>query len=378
MNVFHININYSLRPLHQELVRALGKIGVKNEVFVPISDVQSCKVEIDDNVLIKECFKKFDRLFFSRKQKKILAAAKDEFSKQNYEIIHAHTLFTDGNVAMELSDKSGIPYIVAVRNTDVNIFFKYRPWLIPLGMRIMDRASQIIFLSEAYKNTVINGYVPKHYRERIFSKSTVIPNGIDQFWLDNMRAPKAINLTSKLNLLSVCEVDKNKNIAETIKAIKLLRDKGYDCKLAVVGRIKDKKISREIVNEEFVFYYKPIPKHELINLYDKADIFVMPSHTESFGLVYAEALSQGLPVIYTRGQGFDGQFVEGKVGYAVSDKDPEEIVGAVLRIVSNYTQISANAIEGCQRFSWNLIADMYKDIYGGILNEPEVGFQGRA
>jgi len=43
----------------------------------------------------------------------------------------------------------------------------------------------------------------------------------------------------------------------------------------------------------------------------------MPSITETFGLVYAEALSQGLPVLYTRGQGFDRQFEEGEVGYAV-------------------------------------------------------------
>lgn len=40
----------------------------------------------------------------------------------------------------------------------------------------------------------------------------------------------------------------------------------------------------------------------------------MPSHKETFGLVYAEAMSQGLPIIYTKNQGFDGQFPDGYVG----------------------------------------------------------------
>ena len=43
----------------------------------------------------------------------------------------------------------------------------------------------------------------------------------------------------------------------------------------------------------------------------------MTSLGESFGLTYAEAMSQGVPVIYSKGQGFDGQFKEGVVGYHV-------------------------------------------------------------
>ena len=56
----------------------------------------------------------------------------------------------------------------------------------------------------------------------------------------------------------------------------------------------------------------------------------MLSIMETFGLVYAEAMSQGLPIIYTKGQGFDEQFDEGKVGYHADCFNIEEIVKRII------------------------------------------------
>lgn len=363
MNILHININYSLRPLHQELVRGIEKYGHKEAVFVPISDKHSCKIEIDDNVILSECFNKCDRFLFRNKQNKIYKACLKEIEVKQYDIIHAHTLFTDGNVAMRLSKYKNVPYLVAIRNTDVNVFFKYRPWLIPLGTRIMLNAEKVIFLSEAYKSHVISNYVKKKYRDEILSKAVVLPNGIDDFWLEHIQKPKSFKTGQIVNLLSVCEIDKNKNIFETVEAMKILKEKGYECRLTLIGRPKDKKIIDAIKKNSDVHYYPPMPKENLIEHYSKSDIFVMPSHTESFGLVYAEALSQGLPIVYTRGQGFDGQFEDGTVGYSVSDVDSKELSKKIIEITDKYNQMSKNAIDGCRKFSWSLIAEEYSKLY---------------
>ena len=80
--------------------------------------------------------------------------------------------------------------------------------------------------------------------------------------------------------------------------------------ITVIGDIK---IRINELNENFIKYFI------------ESDIFVMPSRYETFGLVYVEALSQGLPVIYTRGQGFDGQIPDGEVGYSVKCNDVNEI-----------------------------------------------------
>lgn len=369
MNVLHININYSLRPLHQELIRALNRYGVNNTVFLPMQKFGDSKVLLDDYVIQSECFEKKDRYFYKLKQRKILNACKREITDLAPKIIHAHTLFTDGNVAMHIAKEREVPYVVAVRNTDVNVFFKYRPWLIPLGIKIMRNAKSVVFLSESYKRDVIYSYIPKKFQEEIIRKASVIPNGIDKFWLDNINNSKDYQSNRQIELLSVCEVDKNKNIFETIKAVKILKDKGIECHLTVIGRAKEKRIVTAIQKESFVDYYSPKPKEELIKYYHNADIFVMPSHTESFGLVYAEALSQGLPVLYTRGQGFDGQFNEGEVGYPISDENPRELAEAIVKVCDEYKRMSDNAVRGCEKFSWSLIAKEYIQLYGGIVLE---------
>lgn len=89
----------------------------------------------------------------------------------------------------------------------------------------------------------------------------------------------------------------------------------------------------------------------------------MPSHHETFSLVHAEAMSQGLPVIYSRGQGFDGQFEDGVVGFSVQYDSPEEIAEKVIDIINNYEAISQNCVEKADKFDWDKIAGKYIEIY---------------
>ena len=127
------------------------------------------------------------------------------------------------------------------------------------------------------------------------------------------------------------------------------------------------KIYERLKTYECFRYTEPKKKEELIDYYRDADIFVMPSLTETFGLVYAEAMSQGLPVIYTRGQGFDGQFEEGVVGYHTDSSSTEELISAIKNIVDNYEKISADCTDSAGKFDWKAITAKYADIYGGLV-----------
>ena len=104
-------------------------------------------------------------------------------------------------------------------------------------------------------------------------------------------------------------------------------------------------------------------KNELLKHYRECDIFVMPSFTESFGMVYAEAMSQGLPVIYTKGEGIDGYFEPGEAGFAVDPGKPEEIVQAVQNITGRYMEISGFCSEKSDLFNRDRIGLMYKELY---------------
>ena len=130
-----------------------------------------------------------------------------------------------------------------------------------------------------------------------------------------------------------------------------------------MGKIKDYSIYNEIKEVPYINIVQPMQKDELIEVYRRNDVFVMPSIHETFGLVYAEAISQGLPVIYTKGQGFDGQFEDGVVGYSVDCFSPEDIAKRVLYVIKNYRILTTNCIELCDKFDWNVLEKEYSKVY---------------
>ena len=297
---------------------------------------------------------------------------------KSFDLIHAHTLFTDGNCARDIFKKYSIPYIVAIRNTDINIFFKKAFWLRRRGIQIMKDASAIIFLSPPYKKEVFFKYVPIEFASEFEKKTYIIPNGIDDYWLNNINSKKDIISVKKridlkkIHLIYAGEISRNKNLDLTIKAVKILQQKGYAVRYCVVGKIRDDCLYKKITKEPFVHYVEPQEKERLIGKYRDNDIFVMPSHTETFGLVYGEAMSQGLPVIYTRGQGFDGQFEEGEVGYAVDSNNAEEVVMRIIDICHNYEGMSQKCLCSVNKFRWDIIASRYAQIYEEIRNGKDI------
>ena len=94
--------------------------------FSPTYDKEKSIAKSSNNVNICQCFKKKDRYFYRIKQKKILENIKLNVNIRQFDIIHAYTVMSDGNVARNLSKEYGVPYVVAVRDTDINTFFRYR------------------------------------------------------------------------------------------------------------------------------------------------------------------------------------------------------------------------------------------------------------
>lgn len=366
MRVLHINCNYVGTTLHQLMTEALDALGYSNQVFVPTYDRKTAVIVPNENVCFCECFNKWDRLVFDYKQKKIRAALQANINASNFDLIHAYTLFTDGNCARRLSRAYGIPYVVAVRNTDVNSFFRLMPHLRHRGVQIMRDAAAVFFLSEAYRKQVFDKYIPEQYRKEIEKKTHIIPNGIDSFWFDNQPEVKKGFDPRKIKLVYAGRIDRNKNIPSTQKAVKLLRKQGYEVMLTVVGKVLDKKSFRIIQKDPYTTYYPAMPKEKLIDIYRESDIFVMPSFTESFGLVYAEAMSQGLPVVYSKGQGFDNQFAEGLVGYHVDANNPSDIADGIRRVIAHYDDIQKNVVRAARGFNWTRLAEEYDQIYRAI------------
>jgi glycosyltransferase involved in cell wall biosynthesis len=80
-----------------------------------------------------------------------------------------------------------------------------------------------------------------------------------------------------------------------------------------------------------------------------------------------EAMSQGLPVIYSKGQGFDCQFDEGLVGYHVDAYDAQSVADGIEKVIKNFGTISKNTISSARIFNWQEITNRYAKIYSSIV-----------
>lgn len=369
MKVLHINSYYSVSSFYRNLYDKQIEKGLDLDVFVPVSSSsKSSDLLMDEYTKVSANHSKCDRFIFHLKHNKIYKDIRNNYNISDYSVIHAHSLFSNGYIALKLKKEYGTPYVVAVRNTDVNTFFKYMINLRKIGLNILKESEKIIFLSNAYKQQVLEKYIPLHMQNEIESKVEVIPNGIDDFWLKNKVGFKLLQSNERLKLLYIGVINKNKNILKTIEAIEILRNSGRDISLTIVGKVQDKSIFNKIGNYPFVKYLKPMKKEELLLIYRDHHIFVMPSTSESFGLVYAEAMSQGLPVIYSEGQGFDRQFEEGLVGYHVNSGDSIDISEKIVLIQENYSEISSNCVKSVDKFRWESISNKYSNIYVNIAN----------
>ncbi len=362
--VLHINCNYMGTKLHQTMIEHFEKYDIDNVVFCPIYGGSEIVTTPHDNVTVSKCFSFYDRLFFFRKQKKILKEIKRSYNPINFSCIHAYTLFTDGNCAYNISREYRIPYVVAIRATDL-VFFKYRPYLKKRGTDILNSAAAIFFLSKATMKKVYNGYLKGYNTSNLLNKSYIIPNGIDDYWHERKPCIKKClpNKEQPIEIICVAKIIKRKNIPVLQRAIQLLNSHNLNVKLTLIGEGVNKKELALILKDNNTTYFQPVTKEKLIDYYRKATIFVLPSKGETFGLVYAEAISQGLPVLYSANEGFDEQFEEGVVGYHVNPNSSKDIAKKIVRIVKEYPQISERIMDCSAKYKWDDIVAEYVRIY---------------
>lgn len=365
MKILYLCTFYHRAMIFRDSMNYLEKSGhvinVFNAVAFGAKIDEKYRSIMDDKVIHKACFRQRDRYFYFRKQQKIEKALTEAYQVAEYDGIHAHTLFNGGWAARKIRKKTGVPYVVSVRNTDLNIFLSI-PLFRTIAVKIVNDSAAVQFLSAAYEDAFIKKCYANN-SELVHKKSFVIPNGLEAFWLENISTPKKLPNPRDLKLLCIGKIDSNKNAKSILKAMEILEKRGISAKLTIIGQVVDAEVQKELSKYKNAEILPYMTKEQLIDYYRNSDIYVMPSIKESFGRVYAEAMTQGLPVIFTQGQGFDGLFADGEVGYAVKPLDCTEIADAIEKISNRYEEISRNCVEKCKLFNWNTIAKKLEGMY---------------
>ncbi|PNZ23354.1 hypothetical protein CD137_13640, partial [Staphylococcus petrasii] len=202
--------------------------------------------------------------------------------------------------------------------------------------------------------------------EKKLSEALVIPNGIDKLWINNpYQKEKTIN-QKNVKILFIGRIYSNKNLHTLLEALNNIEN----CELTVVGNIIDTNYFDEL-NKKYNFnYIGEKTKEELIDIMKHHHIFAMPSFNETFGLVYIEALSQNLPVLYTKNEGIYNYFEDKKYGVAVQPNDVKNVNDGLEFIIHNYQTLQNNLKDKSflYDFDWNNIGRVYEKLYLGEYN----------
>lgn len=371
MKILHINAYYIDNHLYSQLYTTLDS-DVEQMVYIPIKKDREAENMVDLNqgeLIFEKVIKSIYKYNYFRKIREITKALIQKKAHHNIDFVHAHNLFTDGVIAYNLKKKFGLKYIVAVRTTDIGLQYKFMYHRRFKVKQVLEKAEQIIFISPTYRDKLFKMMSPS-FISKISSKVRIVPNGINDYWLENQHKPKKGSLGKRVNLLYVGQIMKRKNVIPLIEAINLLnQEKKKDYFLTIVGGANT--YEKDFFNT-FLDYIKPFDwieykgkikeKEKLLQQYRQCDIFAMPARGELFGLVYIEALSQGKPVLYAKGEGING-FLEGKsVGKSVDPNSLQDICKGISSVVDDYE--SYNDFKQVIRpFNWNKIANLYKTMY---------------
>ena len=143
-------------------------------------------------------------------------------------------------------------------------------------------------------------------------------------------------------------------------AIELARVEALIQELGLVGRVK---------------FYEPQPHHLLSTFYRAADVVLVPSRSESFGLVALEAAACGIPVVATAVGGLLNIIEDGRTGFLVPDRQPDIFarhIATILDDPSVAANMSAQAAERAKAYTWSFAAARLRRAYTDLTSRDRV------
>lgn len=192
-------------------------------------------------------------------------------------------------------------------------------------------------------------------------------------------ARRRLAVTGGPVLLFVGRIQPLKGPDIAIEAFAKVRSEFPDARLFVVGGPSGPNGSDELVRihdlaealgvGDAVRFWSAQQHARLAVYYQAADLLLVPSRSESFGLVAAEAQATGLPVIAAKVGGLTHVVADEESGILVDGWDPADYAAAALRMLSDdeyRRRLSKGAIEHAERFSWPITAARLLELYGGI------------
>lgn len=265
-------------------------------------------------------------LLFKKNAKKAL---EDLLKKEDIDIIHGHYLFPAGAVAVDVGKKRGIKTYVTAHGSDMFEMYKKQPFMKSTIKNVLKNADVVLAVSNALKHEIIATGV-----NGISNKTRLSWNSVDinKFLDKKDYSFKNVNNIKKPIVLFLGNLIKRKNVESLIEAKKIANS---DYCLVIVGdgplfNDLNKKVKEENIND--VLFTGA--REDVENIIPSCDVLVLPSFSESFGLVLIEALACGKAVIGSDVGGIS-EIITDDVGLLVNPNKVSSIAQAIDEVINN-------------------------------------------
>ncbi len=308
--------------------------------------------------------------------------------KAKYDLIHSHYYYS-GWAGLRLSSILNIPLIhtshslgllkrKALGEEDSSPKDRYK-----IEKELMEKATKVVVTSPQEKLDMINQY-------KVSNKNAVIiPPGtnLNNFYpLDKIKARKKIGIDeNKHVVVFVSKMEKRKGGLTLLKAMAEIRKNWPNVykNLEVYFSSGDPRKSRSKAESDYdkeiiktinrnnldsvIRYMKGLTRDTLHYYYGSADVVVMPSYYEPFGMVATEAMATGTPVVASNVGGLKWNVEEGITGFHAEPQNPKSFARQIVKILKHPDLAKRLGENGVVRvknnFSWKVVTDKMLKLY---------------
>lgn len=216
--------------------------------------------------------------------------------------VHAHKLSFEGLAGWWISRRARIPLIVSIRGEAESKILRFKPHYRPLLQRILNDAQRIYYVSAWFK-PILNRHF--HVPDE---KQSLLPNFVADRTLASVVGHRRDHLITVLDL----NIYRKKGLDRLLLAFRDCMSRFPNAQLDIIGR-GDSTAVEAIQGMIFrlglsgrVHLRGALPNEQLLAVLPAYAGFVLPSHNETFGMAYVEALRAGIPILHSKGTGIDG------------------------------------------------------------------------
>ncbi|HXH22922.1 MAG TPA: glycosyltransferase [Dehalococcoidia bacterium] len=297
-----------------------------------------------------------------------------------YDLVHSH-YWLAGLAGLRLQERWSVPHATMfhtlgeVKNR-ASLSENEPLMRISAEAEIVGGADRIVCATELEKSQLVHLYGAEPDRVE------VVPLGVDieRFRpLDKEQARRELGFEDERIILFVGRLEPLKGVDILINAAAML-ESDVECSVLIVGGDESstaqmtqlKGLASDLGIGHRVAFIGAVDHEKLPLFYNAADVCVVPSHYESFGLVAVEAMACGVPVVASRVGGLTGTVKDGETGYLVPWLCPEPFAERIEMLLENESlrrNLGEAAREAVARFRWGNVAARILQVYDALLQE---------